>query len=67
VGTTNPQNEREAAFTYAWYSVDEATRLIHSSIENIDDTEAMLDKDKQSWLFNRLTTLELLRLFAQRS
>lgn len=67
LGETKPQNEREAAFTHAWYPVDKAIDLINDSIKPFEDRNVALDKDHQSWLFNRLTTLEFLKMFDKSS
>jgi len=67
LGKTNPQNQGEAEFTYAWYSVDDAIDLVNSSIKQMEDMGAALDGARQGKLFNRMTTLELLHSFARSS
>jgi len=67
LGKTNPQDQREAEFTYAWYSVDDATDLLNSSIKQMEDMDAALDGARQGKLFNLMTTLELLNSFAKSS
>ena len=64
---TNPQNQAEAEFTYAWYSVDDAINLLKNSIKQMEDIDAVLDGANQGKLFNLMTTLELLNSFAKSS
>jgi len=64
---TNPQNQAEAAFTYAWYSVDDAINVLNNSIKQMEDIDAALDGANQGKLFNLMTTLELLHSFAKSS
>ena len=67
LGKTNPQNQGEADFTHAWYSVDDAINLVNNSIKQMEDMDVALDGANQGKLFNLMTTLELLNSFTKSS
>jgi 8-oxo-dGTP pyrophosphatase MutT (NUDIX family) len=61
-----PQNHREAQFTYDWYSLQDARRLLLSSIVKASDNDKrMNNSDTESKLFNLMTTKVLLDSFAE--
>lgn len=64
---TNPQNQGEADFTHAWYSVNDAINLVNNSIKQMEDMDAELNDAHQGKYFNLMTTLELLNSFTESS
>lgn len=57
VTTPTPQDDREAQFSYNWYSVQDAQRLLQSSISKAsDDIEKLKNSDTEGKLFNLMTT-----------
>lgn len=64
---TNPQNQGEADFTHDWYSIDDAIKLVDTSIKQMKNANRDLDGANQGKFFNLITTLELLNAFAKRS
>ncbi len=66
-GITSPQNEREAAFVYDWYSIPDAIQLLDNSISNMYKAAVGLDGANQGKLFNLKTTRTFLTMLAKRS
>jgi 8-oxo-dGTP pyrophosphatase MutT (NUDIX family) len=60
LGKTSPQDEREASFTYAWYSIEDAVHLLDNSIDQMKDMVVSNDADYQGKLYNLQTTQILL-------
>jgi 8-oxo-dGTP pyrophosphatase MutT (NUDIX family) len=60
LGTTNPQDEGESKFTYAWHSIDDAIELLKNSIDRFEAMGATPDDTYQGKLFNLKTTKILL-------
>lgn len=68
VTNPTPQNDREAQFSYDWYSIQDAQRLLQSSISRAgDDVEKLKNSDTESKLFNLMTTKLFLDSFAKSS
>ena len=66
-GSVSPQDEGESNFTYAWYSVEDAIYLLSQAIEQMEETEAVLDDAYQGKLFNLKTTKLFLDSLGKRS
>jgi hypothetical protein len=64
---TSPQDEGEAQFTYAWYSIEDAKKLLNKSISQIEATKPVLDDTYQGKIFNLRTTRVLLDSYAKSS
>jgi len=64
---TLPQDEGEARFTYSWRSIEDAIKLVDFSINQTENTKALVDDAYQGKLFNLQTTRVLLDSFANRS
>ncbi|RWZ78744.1 MAG: NUDIX hydrolase [Candidatus Microsaccharimonas sossegonensis] len=63
-----PQNDREAHFSYDWYSLQDAEQLLRSSISKASDGfEKHKTSDMESTLFNLMTTQLFLDSFAESS
>lgn len=66
VADPTPQDEREAQFTYDWYSIQDALRLLESSINKAsDDIKKLKNSHTESRLYNLMTTKVLLDSFAK--
>ena len=68
VADPTPKNDREAQFSYDWYSIQDARRLLQSSINRAgDDAEKNKNSDTESKLYNLMTTKQFLDSFAESS
>lgn len=68
VADPTPQDEREAQFTYDWYSIQDAQSLLQASIRKAsDDFEKNKLSGTESKLYNLMTTRQFLDSFAQSS
>lgn len=68
VANPTPQDDREARFTYDWYSIEDACLLLQSSISKaLNDVETIGSSDTESKLFNLITTKAFLNSFAESS
>ena len=57
-----PQDAGEAAFVYYWMTIDDALRYVTKSIAKIkENNPEVTDDTVQGALYNRMTTLELLK------
>ena len=61
VAAPTPQDDREAQFTYDWYSLEDAQLLLESSINKAREAiETLKNSDTEGKLFNLMTTKQLL-------
>lgn len=52
-----PQDDREAQFSHGWYALQDALRILEASISQVRDNTAKLnDSEKESKLYNLMTT-----------
>lgn len=66
VANPTPQNDREAQFSYNWYSIGDALKLLESSITKAsDNVEELNISDAESKLYNLMTTKVFLDNFAE--
>ena len=56
----SPQDEREAQFTYTWYSIEDAKKLLTASIDGMQSAEQVMDAKFEGKLYNLMTTKILL-------
>ncbi|MES2631193.1 MAG: NUDIX hydrolase [Patescibacteria group bacterium] len=66
-GIASPQNEREAAFVYNWYTIPDAMLLLDSSISHMYEGAVELDGANQGKLYNLKTTRAFLNMLAKSS
>jgi len=66
-GIASPQNEREAAFVYNWYTISDAIKLLDSSISHMYEDAVELDGANQGKLFNLKTTRAFLDMLVESS
>lgn len=68
VADPTPQDEREAHFTYDWYSIEDALRLLQTSISRAGaELDKLKSSDTEGKLFNLMTTKLFLDSFAEGS
>ena len=63
----SPQDEREAAFAYDWYTITDATQLLDRSISHMHESALELDGANQGKLFNLKTTQVFLEMLDTRN
>lgn len=68
VADPTPQDEREARFIYSWYSIEDAQRLLQTSIDRAaNDAEKLKNSDTEGKLYNLMTSKVFLDSFAENS
>lgn len=68
VADPTPQDDRESLFTYDWYSIQDAQRLVQLSIDRAKrDAEKIKNSDTEGALFNRMATKLFLDSFVESS